>query len=181
MSASSNTNDRFSFRDRFGRRDWIDPTRYNVVQRFFLGRLETLVAARRLPETGLERWQSRLLNHAIYSTYCDCVALGIGDEARAVLHDQPIPRLFGPSLSFRPKEGEMSVSAMHAILDRASKDPRFNLRMIREPDRAMDDYDVTPEERAALKSCRREQLVAVGLDERMTAWIPWQWAPDRVT
>jgi hypothetical protein len=74
----------------------------------------------------------------------------------------------------------MSVAAMHAILDRACKDPRFNLRMVREPDRAMDEFDVTPEERVALKSCRREQLVAVGLDERMTAWIPWQWAADRV-
>jgi hypothetical protein len=68
---------------------------------------------------------------------------------------------------------------MHAILDRACKDPRFNLRMIDDPDRAMDEYDVTPEERLALKSCQREKLVAVGLDERMTAWIPWQWAPGR--
>ncbi len=75
----------------------------------------------------------------------------------------------------------MSLTAMHAILDRACKDARFNLRMIQEPDRAMDDFDVTPEERAALKSCRRDKLVEVGLDERMTAWIPWQWAPQRRT
>jgi hypothetical protein len=84
----TSSNDRFPFRDRPGRRDWIDPTRYNVVQRFFLGRLESLVAARRVPQASLERWQTRLLNHAIYSTYCDCVALGIGEEARSVLHDQ---------------------------------------------------------------------------------------------
>lgn len=68
---------------------------------------------------------------------------------------------------------------MHAILDRACKDARFNQRMIEEPDQAMDGYDVTPEERQALKSCQREKLVAVGLDERMTSWIPWQWAPGR--
>jgi hypothetical protein len=43
----------------------------------------------------------------------------------------------------------------------------------------MDEFDVTPEEREALKSCRRDKLVEVGLDERMTAWIPWQWAPHR--
>jgi len=75
----------------------------------------------------------------------------------------------------------MSKQAMHAILDRACKDMRFNVRMIRQPDQAMDEYDVTPEERAALKSCQREKLVAVGLDERMTAWIPWQWATNRQT
>ncbi len=65
---------------------------------------------------------------------------------------------------------------MHAILDRACKDMRFCMRMVNEPDKAMDEYDVTPEEREALKSCSREKLVSVGLDERMTAWIPWQWA-----
>jgi len=75
----------------------------------------------------------------------------------------------------------MSKQAMHAILDRACKDMRFNMRMIQDPDLAMDEYDVTPEERLALKSCRREELVSVGLDERMTAWIPWQWAANRRT
>lgn len=75
----------------------------------------------------------------------------------------------------------MSKPAMQAILDRACKDMRFCLRMINDPDRAMDEYDVTAEERAALKSCRREKLVEVGLDERMTAWIPWQWASHRRT
>ena len=73
----------------------------------------------------------------------------------------------------------MSKQAMQAILDRACKDMRFNVLMIDDPDRAMDAYDVTPEERLALKSCRRDKLVEVGLDERMTAWIPWQWAPNR--
>jgi len=73
----------------------------------------------------------------------------------------------------------MSKQAMHAILDRACKDPRFCLQMVEDPDAAMAAFDVTPEERAALKSCQREKLVEVGLDERMTAWIPWQWAQHR--
>lgn len=73
----------------------------------------------------------------------------------------------------------MSKQAMHAVLDRACKDMRFNVRMINNPDEALSEYDVTPEERDALKSCQRDKLVAVGLDERMTAWIPWQWAPKR--
>ena len=68
---------------------------------------------------------------------------------------------------------------MQAILDRACKDMRFNVRMIDDPDQAMDEYNVSPEERIALKSCRRDKLLEVGLDERMTAWIPWQWATHR--
>ena len=68
---------------------------------------------------------------------------------------------------------------MQAILDRACKDMRFCVRMVDDPDSAMSQYDVSPEEREALKSCRRDRLVEVGLDERMTAWIPWQWAPNR--
>ena len=68
---------------------------------------------------------------------------------------------------------------MQAILDRACKDMRFCVLMIENPDEAMNAFDVTPEERLALKSCKREKLVEVGLDERMTAWIPWQWAPHR--
>jgi hypothetical protein len=51
--------------------------------------------------------------------------------------------------------------------------------MIDDPDGAMQEFDVTPEEREALKSGRRDRLLEVGLDERMTAWIPWQWAPNR--
>jgi hypothetical protein len=73
----------------------------------------------------------------------------------------------------------VSKQAMQAILDRASKDMRFCVRMIDDPDEAMKDFDVTPEEREALKSCRRDRLLEVGLDERMTAWIPWQWAANR--
>lgn len=86
---TTSANDRFPFRDRLGRREWIDPTRYNVVQRFFLSRLESFVAARRAPGVRLEPWQTRLMNHAIYSTYCDCVSLGIAKEAQSVLRDQP--------------------------------------------------------------------------------------------
>ena len=68
---------------------------------------------------------------------------------------------------------------MHAILDRACKDMRFCMRMVDDPDQAMSMFDLSAEERAALKSCRRDRLLEVGLDERMTAWIPWQWATNR--
>jgi hypothetical protein len=68
------------------RRDWIDASRYSVVQRFFLGRLERLVALRGAPDAHLEPWQSTLVHRAIYSTYCDCVEQGIANAAQDVLH-----------------------------------------------------------------------------------------------
>lgn len=71
-----------------GRRDWIDPTRYSVIQRFFLARLERLVSLRRSPEQFAEPWHQPLVNRSVYSTYRDCVALGLAEEARAVLHGQ---------------------------------------------------------------------------------------------
>ncbi len=69
-----------------GRRDWIDAARYTVVQRFFLGRLERLVALRGAPDAHLEPWQATLVHRAIYSTYCDCVEQGIANAAQGVLH-----------------------------------------------------------------------------------------------
>lgn len=50
---------------------------------FFLRRLRRLVALDRDPDlTDQER---RLVRKAIYSTYLDCRALGVGEEARALL------------------------------------------------------------------------------------------------
>jgi hypothetical protein len=76
----------FPGRGEAGRREWIDTARYSVVQRFFLGRLERLVALRSAPDSHLEPWQQTLVNRSIYSTYCDCVELGLGSNARTVLH-----------------------------------------------------------------------------------------------
>jgi len=80
--------DDFSMRGDSGRREWIDPTRYSVVQRFFLARLEHLVVLRRTPELYSEAWHTTLVDRAVYSTYRDCVALGLADEARTVLRGE---------------------------------------------------------------------------------------------
>ncbi len=79
-------NPSFPMRGDAGRVDWFDTTRYTVVQRFFLGRLERLVAVRNAPDSHLEPWQRVLVHRAIYSTYCDCVELGLTEEARILLH-----------------------------------------------------------------------------------------------
>lgn len=54
------------------------------TQRFFLTRIERLVGLREEYEALLrsEDWESKLLTKATYSTYCDCVQLGVGAEAR---------------------------------------------------------------------------------------------------
>ncbi len=68
---------------------------------------------------------------------------------------------------------------MMAVLDRAAKDYRFNWRMIEQPDEAMAEYDLTEFEREALKSGERDMLISVGLDERITAWVPWRRGRER--
>ncbi len=67
----------------------------------------------------------------------------------------------------------MTRQAMQAVLDRAGKDQRFNWRMMTEPDAALAEYELTPQEREALKSGDRARLVECGLDERLAIWVPW--------
>ncbi len=64
-------------------------------RRFFLARLRRLVAARQqhgsLEDAG--SLNLRLLDRAVYSTFCDCLDLGAGEEARALLrHEGVDPR-----------------------------------------------------------------------------------------
>jgi hypothetical protein len=71
------------------------------------------------------------------------------------------------------------MQAMMAVLDRAAKDYRFNWQMIERPEQALAEYDLTEFERDALKSGEREMLISVGLDERITAWVPWRRGRER--
>jgi hypothetical protein len=68
----------------------------------------------------------------------------------------------------------MTMQAMMAVLDRAAKDYRFNWRMIERPEEALAEYTLTDEEKAALIAGDRTSLISVGLDERITAWVPWR-------
>ncbi len=60
---------------------------YTPVQSLFLTRLQSLVAKRQQHAGQLEAtdWRLRLLDKALYSTYRDCVELGVGEQARGVL------------------------------------------------------------------------------------------------
>ena len=64
----------------------------DYLQRFFLARLRQLVALRREQQPRLEDGgpELRLLDKAVYSTFCDCLDLGVGDEARAALKNEEV-------------------------------------------------------------------------------------------
>jgi len=59
---------------------------YSPVQLLFLLRLARLLRQRQeyLNVVSPDDWRMRLLNKAIYSTYCDCLEQGIGDDAKAL-------------------------------------------------------------------------------------------------
>ena len=69
--------------------DWTDSARYTVVQAFFLGRLERMLTIRRSQNPALEPWQNALLPRAVYSTYRDCLDLGLAGEAQSLLRGEP--------------------------------------------------------------------------------------------
>jgi hypothetical protein len=55
------------------------------MQRVFLLRLRRLTWLRRSCAGQLDDSVLRVLDRAIYSTYCDCVELGVSEEGRQVL------------------------------------------------------------------------------------------------
>ncbi len=72
-------------------RGWTPP--YTEWQVFYLLRLERLLKLRREHPTLMvsDFWWSRLLNKAIYSTYCECIEQGVGEEARSLFaHDRKV-------------------------------------------------------------------------------------------
>ncbi|HEX2922823.1 MAG TPA: hypothetical protein VHS06_05950 [Chloroflexota bacterium] len=76
---------------RIGRQGRVKP--YSEVQLFFLLRLERLLRVRRehAALSTSNDWWAKLLSKAIYSTYCDCIELGVGEDARSLLsRDQAI-------------------------------------------------------------------------------------------
>jgi hypothetical protein len=56
-------------------------------QRFYLKRLIHLVALRKECDL-IDSVDLRLLDKAIYCTLCDCMDLGVGDDARSILRHE---------------------------------------------------------------------------------------------
>jgi len=63
---------------------------YNALQAMFLSRLVRLLRQRRdyANVLGATDWRMKLLNKAIYSTFCDCLEVGVADEARTLFAGQ---------------------------------------------------------------------------------------------
>ncbi|MBI2861716.1 MAG: hypothetical protein HYX89_02745 [Chloroflexi bacterium] len=61
--------------------------RYSLHQTYFLIRLMRLLKRQREAIRALDPtdWRMKLLNKAIYSTYCDCRELGVAEEAQTLL------------------------------------------------------------------------------------------------
>ena len=62
---------------------------YSAHQLLFLMRLASLLRRRREYEPVLVKtdWRMRLLHKSIYSTFCDCAALGMSNEARGLFQE----------------------------------------------------------------------------------------------
>ena len=60
------------------------PRNYSPTQRFFLHRMQFLLqhSEEQTPQLTPDDWRQKLLARSLYSTYCDCVAIGVGDEAQ---------------------------------------------------------------------------------------------------
>ena len=60
------------------------PRSFSAVQTLFLLRLTKLLGDRQdwSKRLAADDWRIRLLNKAIYSTFCDCVEQGIAEDAR---------------------------------------------------------------------------------------------------
>ncbi len=71
--------------------DLEPPEDTSQLRQFFLDRLERLAALNSVPDSPIAREDARLLRFAMYSTYWDCVHLGLRNEARKTLgqHCQP--------------------------------------------------------------------------------------------
>ena len=63
---------------------------YSALQLFFLMRLSYLVRRRKEELASLDpsHWKFKLLNKALYSTFCDSVEEGVGEEAKVLLGQQ---------------------------------------------------------------------------------------------
>jgi len=61
---------------------------YGVMQVWFLTRLRRMVRLRREQSELLSPEGLRLLDWAIYSTFCDCLEQGVANEGRSIIRTE---------------------------------------------------------------------------------------------
>ena len=67
----------------------------------------------------------------------------------------------------------MSKSGVEALVKKAMSDETFRKQIKDNPEVALAGYDLTPEEKAAIKSGNAAKLRELGVDERITKSV-WQ-------
>jgi hypothetical protein len=79
------------------------------------------------------------------------------------------------------KEASSSREVILEVLSRAADDHRFLARLAENPHRVLREYDLTPEERAALARGDTEKVESwVGtLDERLKTWLKVRLTQER--
>jgi len=66
-------------------RSGVRQEQFSGLQLHFLTRLERLLRLRHQRMGAMSPDMMRLLDRAIYSTYCDCLDLGVGAEAQQLI------------------------------------------------------------------------------------------------
>jgi hypothetical protein len=61
----------------------------------------------------------------------------------------------------------MSIEAIEQILERGARDPEFATAIRTDP-KVLDQFDLTPDERAAILSRDESQIEALGMNDRVT-------------
>ena len=71
----------------------------------------------------------------------------------------------------------MSKEGVVALIEKVLSDETFKAEMKANPDKALSDFDLTEDEKTAIRSGSEEQLKALGLDERLSKtggiWDPF--------
>lgn len=64
----------------------------------------------------------------------------------------------------------MSLQTVIEVIDRAVDDREFCELLVKDPEHALESYDLTPEERQAVLTGSGEDVQALGLDRRASKW-----------
>ncbi len=72
----------------------------------------------------------------------------------------------------------MSKAGIEAVVNKAASDETFRRKLKENPDATLAGFDLTPEERNALKSGDRAKLKQFGVDERISKL--WSYTPFKV-
>lgn len=72
----------------------------------------------------------------------------------------------------------MSKSGVEAVVNKAMADESFRKQLQTNPDAALAGFDLTHEEKTAIKSGDSQKLRELGVDERISKQVPFPSTPE---